>query len=67
MPEYHPTKSQTEIATEVFVDRIKEIHPQLDREEFYDAINRCVQDAVVEANSQEAQNDAARQHGREHP
>jgi hypothetical protein len=39
-------KSQTEMAVETFVDRVMEIHPNLDREEFNKAIQECVQNVV---------------------
>ncbi len=42
-------KSNTELAIESFVDRMQEIHPDLDWEEFYNAINGCVQEALEEA------------------
>jgi ferritin-like protein len=39
-------KSETEVAIETFVDRIEEIYPNLDREQFQDAISRCTQENV---------------------
>ena len=39
-------KSETEVAIETFVDRIEEIYPNLDREQFHDAISRCTQENV---------------------
>jgi hypothetical protein len=39
-------KSDVELAIETFVDRIEEIYPDLDREEFHEAIRGYVQDAV---------------------
>ena len=46
MSEPIPGKSDTELAIEAFVDSIKEIHPDLDREEFRDAVSTCVHDAI---------------------
>jgi hypothetical protein len=48
-----PGKSDTELAIEAFVDSIEEIHPNLDREEFRDAISTCVHDALDSANGEE--------------
>ena len=48
-----PGKSDTELAIEVFVDSIEEIHPNLDREEFRDAISTCVHDALDSADGGE--------------
>jgi ferritin-like protein len=39
-------KSETEVAIETFVDRIEEIYPNLDREQFHDAISGCTQENV---------------------
>ena len=39
-------KSETEVAIETFVDRIEEIYPNLDREQFQDATSRCTQENV---------------------
>jgi hypothetical protein len=41
-------KSDEELAIETFVDRIEEIHPNLDREEFHETIRGYVRDAVGE-------------------
>ena len=46
-------KSDTELAIEAFVDSIEEIHPNLDREEFRDAISTCVHDALDSAGDEE--------------
>ena len=46
MSESIPGKSDTELAIESFVDSIKEIHPDLDREEFRDTVSRCVHEAI---------------------
>ena len=46
MSEGIPGKSDTELAIEAFVDSMEEIHPNLDREEFRDAISTCVHDAL---------------------
>jgi hypothetical protein len=52
-----PGKSQTELAIESFVDSIEEIHPDLDREEFRDAVERCVREAVDSAGNGEESED----------
>ncbi len=41
-----PGKSDTELSIESFVDSMQEIHPNLDREAFRDAITTCVHDAL---------------------
>jgi hypothetical protein len=48
-----PGRSDTELAIEAFVDSIEEIHPNLDREEFRDAISTCVHDALDSADGEE--------------
>ena len=48
-----PGKSDTELAIEAFVDSIEELHPNLDREEFRDAISTCVHDALNSADGGE--------------
>ena len=48
-----PGRSDTELAIEAFVDSIEEIHPNLDREEFRDAISTCVHDALDSAGGKE--------------
>ena len=51
--EHLPGRSDEEIAIETFVDRMKEIHPELDREEFYETIIGYVHDAVAAADDEE--------------
>jgi hypothetical protein len=46
-------KNDTELAIETFVDRMKEIHPNLDGQEFHDTISRYVQEAVTAAEGEE--------------
>lgn len=46
MSEELPRKSETELAIETFVDRMEEMHPDLDREGFHEAISEYVRDAV---------------------
>lgn len=46
-------KTNTELAIESFVDKMMEIHPDLDREEFHDAISGCVNEAVPSADEGE--------------
>jgi hypothetical protein len=48
-----PGRSDTELAIEAFVDSIEEIHPNLDREEFRDAISTCVHDALDSAGGED--------------
>ena len=57
MSEPIPGKSQTELAIESFVDSIEEIYPDLDREEFRDAVERCVREAVDSAGNREESED----------
>jgi hypothetical protein len=42
------TSSDTELVIGTFVDEMSEIYPDLDREEFRDKINRCVQEHLPE-------------------
>ena len=42
------TSSDTELVIGTFVDDMSEIYPDLDREEFRDKINRCVQEHLPE-------------------
>lgn len=44
-----PGRSDTELSIEAFVDSMQEIHPNLDREEFRDAITSCVHDVLDSA------------------
>jgi hypothetical protein len=53
VPESIPGRSDTELAIEAFVDSIEEIHPNIDREEFRDAISTCVHDALDSAGGEE--------------
>ncbi len=53
VPESIPGRSDTELAIEAFVDSIEEIHPNIDREEFRDAISTCVHDAIDSAGGEE--------------
>ncbi|HLL57004.1 MAG TPA: hypothetical protein VK359_03675 [Rubrobacteraceae bacterium] len=53
MSESIPGRSDTELAIEAFVDSIEEIHPNLDREEFRDAVSTCVHDALDSADGKE--------------
>ena len=48
-----PGKSDTELSIEAFVDSMLEIHPDLDREEFRDAVSTCVHDALDSADGKE--------------
>jgi hypothetical protein len=51
--EHLPGRSEEEVAIETFVDRIKEIHPDLDREDLQETINRYVQEAVEYAEGED--------------
>ncbi len=51
--EHLPETSEEELAIDTFVDRMKEIHPNLDREEFREEISKYVRDAVEDANGEE--------------
>ena len=42
------TSSDTELVIGTFVDEMSDIYPDLDREEFRDKINRCVQEHLPE-------------------
>ena len=41
-------KSDTQLAIESFVDKMQELHPNLDREEFHNGISSCVHEVVQE-------------------
>jgi predicted solute-binding protein len=43
-----PGKSHTELVIESFVDKMQEIQPELDREEFHEAISGYVQEYTQE-------------------
>lgn len=51
-------KSGTELAIETFVDKIKEIHDDLDRQEFHEAIHGYVQEAVAAVEDDEGQEES---------
>ncbi len=55
--EHLPASSEEELATEAFVDRIVDIHPNLDREELYETINEYVRDAVKAVEDEEESED----------
>ncbi len=57
MSERVPGKSDEELVIETFVDRIEEIHPNIDREEFHNTISGYVQDAVA-ATDEEGEEDS---------
>ncbi len=48
-----PGKSYTELVIETFVDRMQEIQPDLDREEFHQAISEYVREYTQEADEEE--------------
>ena len=52
-----PGKSDEELAVETFVDRIEELHPNIDREEFHNTISGYVQDAVASTNEAESEDE----------
>ena len=51
MSEGVPGKSESELAIDTFADRMKEIHPNLDRDGFRDAVSGYVRDATAEADN----------------
>jgi hypothetical protein len=51
------TSSDTDLAIEAFVEDISEIYSDLDREEFRDKINRCVQEHLPEEDNGEEEED----------
>jgi hypothetical protein len=53
-----PGKSDEELVIETFVDRIEEIHPNIDREEFHNTISGYVQDAVAATDDEEGEEDS---------
>ena len=55
--EHQPGRSEEEVAIETFVDRIKEIHPDLNREELQETISRYVQEAVEDAEGEDGSED----------
>jgi hypothetical protein len=50
--EHLPAKSDEELVIKTFVDRIEELHPNIDREEFRNTISGYVQEAVASANEE---------------
>jgi hypothetical protein len=50
--EHLPAKSDEELVIKTFVDRIEELHPNIDREEFHNTISRYVQEAAAAANEE---------------
>jgi hypothetical protein len=48
-----PGKSGMDLAINTFVDKIKEIHPELNQEEFHNVVNEYVQEYVQEADEEE--------------
>jgi hypothetical protein len=53
--EHLPAKSDEELVIETFVDRIEELHPNIDREEFHNTINGYVQEAVATTDKEEGE------------
>lgn len=51
-------KSETELAIETFVDRMMDIHSDLDRQEFHDKISGCVQEATTAAEDGEGEEES---------
>ena len=49
----NPGMSSTELAINTFVDKIEEIHPNLDREGFHDAVSGYVHEYVQETDEEE--------------
>jgi len=50
--EHLPAKSDEELVIKTFMDRIEELHPNIDREEFHNTISGYVQEAVASANEE---------------
>lgn len=48
-----PGKSYTELVIESFVDKMQEIHPDLDREQFHEDISGYVQEYTQETGEEE--------------
>lgn len=51
--EHLPAKSDEDLVIETFVDRIEELHPNIDREEFHNTISEYVQEAVATADGED--------------
>ena len=50
--EHLPAKSDEELVIKTFVDRIEELHPNIDREEFHNTIGGYVQEAVASSSEE---------------
>jgi hypothetical protein len=57
--EHLPGKSDTDLAIESFADKMNDIYPNLDREEFHNMISRCVQDAMPADDGEESDGEEA--------
>ena len=53
--EHLPAKSDEELVIETFVDRIEELHPNIDREEFHNTVSGYVQEAVATIDKEEGE------------
>jgi hypothetical protein len=53
--EHLPAKSDEELVIETFVDRIEELHPNIDRKEFHNTISGYVQEAVATTDKEEGE------------
>ena len=56
--EHLPAKSDEELVIETFVDRIEELHPNIDREEFHNTISGYVQEAVATTDKEEGEEES---------
>ena len=56
--EHLPAKSDEELVIETFVDRIEELHPNIDREEFHNTISGYVQEAVAMSDKDEGEEES---------
>ena len=56
--EHLPAKSDEELVIETFVDRIEELHPNIDREEFHNTIRGYVQKAVATTDKEEGEEES---------
>lgn len=53
----HAGKSETELVTETFVDRLHDLHPNADREELYNVVINTVNEMVEAAEEEEGEDE----------
>ena len=56
--EHLPAKSDEELVIETFVDRIEELHPNIDRGAFHNKISGYVQEAVATTDKEEGEEES---------